>query len=661
MSFKKYLSRGAGALTFAVAVTFSAGSASAQGTAPSDATPLILEGDLEIVHIDQFDQGKSRFGYFILPEDGDSAAAIELEFARGAPKSLKPGSRINIKGKAKGRKFWVEDILEVTEEDDLSLAPATGDPSAAVEDPHSTLVMLVNIAGTSSWTTSHMTDSANVMYRDFYSVDAIYTEASHGKFGFPESHGVIAQPFSVNKIDGCPLYSYASAADTEVQKQGIDPNSFRHKIYIIPGGAVSDCNWLAVGNLGSYGSTATYRSWSTRIDASALGHELGHNAGWHHAATDGNNNGYDASESTDAEYADTSDLMGYCCTEKKFNAVHTDQIGWLQEGAALSVTGAGAYTLAPLGTDPAVDDNPQVLKIDRDGSGNVYYISYRQKTSRDGLLSSSYVGGLSIHYGRPNGNWSYLVKNLTDTDNLFEDPAIGLTVQQSWHDAAGVGLTVSFDSCVTAPPSVSIAPNSQVMGDSYLTTGANYSVTVHNNDLTGCDAASFTLSADPWTLSSTSVPLDPGQSSDSIALSVSGALPDGTTNIVATAERGSDSGSGSASLTLDTTPPSAPFAAAAQSKKVRGSYEIQVSWSAADDGQGSGVSRYRLVRDGTFDLGTTSALKFVDSAGDGSVSHSYEIYAIDEVGNVSLPAVADYTPGSGGGGKGGGKGNGKKK
>lgn len=661
MSFQKLLSRGACALTFAAGLALVAGSANAQSAAPSDATPLILEGDLEIVHIDQFDQGRSRFGYFLLPDDSDSSEAIELEFSRGAPKSLKPGSRINIKGKAKGRKFWVDDILEVTEQEDQTLAPVESDPSAAVQDPHSTLVMLVNITGTTSWTSSHMTTAANVMYRDYYSVDAIYTEASHGKFGFPESHGVIATPLSVDKIDGCPLYSYASAADAEVQTQGINPNSFRHKIYIIPGGAVSDCNWLAVGNLGSYGSTATYRSWSTRIDASAIGHELGHNAGWHHAATDGNNNGYNASESTDGEYTDTSDLMGYCCAEKKFNAVHADQIGWLPEGAALSVTGAGAYTLAPLGSDPALDDNPQVLKIDRDETGNVYYISYRQKTGRDGLLGNNYVGGLSIHYGRPNGNWSYLVKNLTDTDNLFQDDAIGLTVQQSWHDATGVGLTVSFDSCVASPPSVAITPNSQVMGGSFLTSGAHYGVTVHNNDLTGCDASTFSLESDGHTLAQDSVTLAPGQSSQAISLSVTSA-GEGTTTIVATADRGTDSGSGSATLTIDIFAPSAPLAPVAQSKKVRGSYEIQVSWSAAEDGDGSGVSHYELWRDGSDDLGTTTALKFVDSVADGSVSHNYEIIAVDAVGNKSPAAVASYTPGGGGGGKGGGgKGNGKKK
>ena len=493
------------------------------------------------------------------------------------------------------------------------------------------------------------------MYYDTYSVDALYDEGSHSNVGFPASHGFVAAPIILDKIADCPIYSYAGAADNAAVAAGIDLGQFQHKIYILPQGTVSDCTWLAIGNLGSYGSSSTYRAWSTRIDAAAIGHELGHNLGWHHAATDTNNNGYDDSEASDAEYADTSDMMGYCCTEKKFNAVHLDQIGWLQAGSVLTVTGPGDYSLAPLGSA----GSPQVLKIDRPANGEVYYLSYRQPDGLDGLLSSAYTGGVNIHYGRPAGNWSYFIQTLGD-GGLFEDAAIGLTVSQSGHDASGVQLSVSFDSCVTASPSVAVTPDPVVQGATY--SAVDFTVTVHNNDLSGCGDSAFGLSANLGLFADGSLTVAAGGSASSV-LTVDEALADGLHSVVATASRSGDSGSGSATLQLDRTPPSAPPSATAEVKKVKGRRQMQISWTAADDGpNGTGVVRYDVSRADGSAVGSTSGSKLVDSSADLSNPTTYSVRAVDAVNNVSDATIAGSGGGGGGSGGGGnGNGNGKGK
>ena len=185
----------------------------------------------------------------------------------------------------------------------------------------------------------------------------------------------------------------------------------------VPPKAISGCGWLALGQVGSYGSTSVRKSWSTRIDAIAFAHELGHNIGWHHAATDPDNDG-----TKNVEYGDTSDLMGYCCSKRKFNSVHVDQVGWFDRSDLLDkivdVTDAGQYTLSPLGTDPATSSDPQILRI-TPSTGRPYYLSYRQRTGMDAGMSSTYTTGVNIHRGEVNDNWSYFIKVLKSD---FSDP-----------------------------------------------------------------------------------------------------------------------------------------------------------------------------------------------------------------------------------------------
>ncbi len=634
-----------------------------------DAAPeRFVDGTLEIVHIDEVDQSQSRFVYYLLTAEGEgpgnSGAAFELRFQRTPPPGLKTGDRLNVRGRAVGRKLWVDDIA-TTEQQGSATAPQETVVASTVDNPRTAVVILVNITGTTTWTDSHVTTAENVMYNNTLSVDGIYAEASFDQTGFPASHGTVVAPVTIDKIVGCPVYDYANAADAAALSQrGVDVSNYQHRVYIIPSdsAADSDCGWLALGVLGSYGSTGTLRSWSTIIDASAVAHELGHNVGWHHAATDTNNNGYNASEGTDIEYGDTSDTMGYCCTEKKFNAVHMDQIGWYDSqpvGTMLTVASAGSYTLVPLGSDPVAAPGTQILKVSKPDTNEVYYLSYRQRIGRDANVPTSYTGGLNIHHASETGRWSYFIQTLAD-GQFFDDPANGLTIQQNWHDASGVNITVSYDSCLPANPTVSVAPAAQSV-DPAVTGAAVYDVTVTNNDSPGCDTDTFTLVSDLGTLAANSAQAAPGASADAVALTVITELVDGDYGINVTASRGASTGAGSATLTVDSLAPTAPGNPAAVQKKVKGRQSIEVTWTASSDA-GSGVAYYEVSRDGLV-LGTTSSLKFADSSATLDESHIYGVVAMDGVGHGSGPAATTFTPGGGSSPGGGnkGKGGGKKK
>jgi hypothetical protein len=626
-----------------------------------------VDGTLEIVHIDEADQGQSRFAYFLLTAEGDgpgnSGAAFELRFERTPPADLQTGDRLNVRGRAVGRNLWVDDIAAADQDGSTGTVQETLAESV-VDSPRSAVVILVNITGTTTWTNSNVTTVENVMYNNTLSVDGIYAEASFNQTGFPASAGTVVAPVTVDKITNCPVFDYAVAADAAATATGVDLSLYQHRIYIIPSdsAADSDCNWLAQGVLGSYGSTGTLRSWSTLIDASAIAHEVGHNAGWHHAATDTNNNGANFSESTDVEYGDTSDTMGYCCTEKKFNAVHMDQIGWYDNqpaGTMLTVGSSGTYTLAPLGSDPVTTPGTQILKVSKPDTGEVYYLSYRQRIGRDANVPTAYIGGLNIHHASETGRWSYFIQALADAQN-FDDPANGLIIAQNWHDATGVNITISYDSCLPANPTVSVAPAAQSV-DPIATPAAFYDVTVTNNDSAGCDPATFVLaSSDLGALGADSVLVSASAASDAVVLTVNTQMADGDYGVAVTASRNANTGAGSGALTIDSLAPTQPGAAAAVQKKVKGQQSIEVSWGASSDA-GTGVAHYRISRDGG-SIGTTSSLKSADTAATLDVTHDYTIVAIDGVGHASSAVTVTFTPGGGGTGPGnsGGKG-GKKK
>lgn len=82
---------------------------------------------------------------------------------------------------------------------------------------------------------------------------------------------------------------------------------------------------------------------------------------------------------------------------------------------------------------------------------------------------------------------------------------------------------------------------------------------------------------------------------------------------------------------VDVTSPSVPggLSAVAASQT-----QINVSWLASNDGAGSGVAGYKLFRDGTL-IQQANVLSFADTGLSAGVAHSYQVQAIDGVGNLS--------------------------
>ena len=750
---------------------------------PDHANAVFMRGEVTMIHIDEIVPEQSRFAYFLRSENAtDPEDVMEMIFEGEPLAHIRTGKKVSVKGKAVKGKVWVTEVVAI--DGDGSGSASGGTVEAATTGDRKTITFVINMTGVdyaaqgaSPYTQSSVDLSGEYMHDPSnYSVNSAYREASFGQVTF--SGSAVTDVFLVDipydSSESCAYRTIASQADSV---SPVNLNGYVHKLYVVPPKAISGCGWLALGEVGSYGSTSTRRSWSTRIDPLAFAHELGHNLGYHHAATDPDNDG-----TRNVEYGDTSDLMGYCCAKRKLNSVHVDQIGWFDradlQSRIVDVTSTGQFTLAPLGTDPSTSSDPQILRITT-GSGWPYYLSYRQRTGLDSALSSTYTTGVNIHRGLENGNWSHFIKVLTSDAsnpslNQFQDPVNELTITQVENNANYVRVEVNFGGeCIVGAPNVSVTPTNQVL--TAVTQLQPYTVTVTNTDTSACEvsswnvgltspldgmvpspsltvgpgssasttvhmdiagvddgqypitidvvdvaqtthnaqvAASVTLSVNTCVISAPTVTLSPrdqmiaetsqlqpytlnvtnndsescapsawsvgvtsglgssvaqspltvvpggGSGSTSIMMAVAG-VADGMYPITVTVSDGQSGHHGSAtgSLQMDLAAPTAPTNVTADLTGKGRRKAVQISWGQASDGSGgTGVASYSVYRNGVL-VGSTTSLSFKDSNFSTTVSNTYDVYAIDQVGHRSSTAgTAVYTDGGGSSGPGGGKG-----
>ncbi|HEX5647354.1 MAG TPA: hypothetical protein VFX56_10320, partial [Nitrospira sp.] len=409
-----------------------------------------IDGILSVVHVDEVDPARSRYEYFV--EDVKTKVMTQLFFKLPPKALLRTGDKVRVKGRRLHNALNVTDFA-VGDSTDTSGSTSANGTVAAAATPHHAIVMVVNMTGapydgtTPPYDATVVSQAAALMFGSSYSVNTVYNESSFSQMNFPGSVDNVVL-VSVPYDNTCAYYTISNNADTAAQLAGVNLSQYQHRVYLVPPAKISGCSWLALGQIGNYGSTAVYRSWSTRNDALAYAHELGHNLGWHHAATDPNNDG-----TFDVEYGDTSDLMGYCCSKRKINSVHSDQIGWFNSGTlasrAVIVTAPGVYVLSPLGSDPLTTVNPQILKITPPDNSRTYYLSYRRPIGLDAAIPSKYTTGVNIHRGRKTDRWSYEIAVLNSgTQSTFNDSLNGISIQQLTSDATQVTIDIGFGACV---------------------------------------------------------------------------------------------------------------------------------------------------------------------------------------------------------------------
>ena len=212
------------------------------GAAEHEGAPaMTAEGELRIVHIDHFDRGRSDTAYLL--RDLASGDIFELKFERRAPRLLRTGDRVSVRGRAVGRQLWVTEIVAGLDQEGTG-EPAETQAAAAAGQRRAVLLVLNMPTGPGYHTQTTANQAAGKMFTDAFSVDGLYDESSFGQLSFPgPGVGDVFGPLDIPYFAGCPypsaLYWIANAADDAATDAGINVSAYDNKFYLIPPESIS--------------------------------------------------------------------------------------------------------------------------------------------------------------------------------------------------------------------------------------------------------------------------------------------------------------------------------------------------------------------------------------------------------------------------------------
>jgi hypothetical protein len=482
---------------------------------PSAVQPYIeqeveLEGELEVLYEDR--EESSRLLYLL--QSGRERHS--LHFATHQPNRFQTGARVRVAG------VQVGTALAVASVDSGVTALAAALPNTTGEQR--VLVILVNFQDKPTEQPYTPEYAGNVV---FGTVSDFFRENSQQQTWLT---GDVYGWYTI-ALDStsCNTSQIASLAKQAAAAAGADLSAYNRYLYAFPANA---CGWSGYSTVGGNPSQGWIRgTFALRI----VGHELGHSLGLYHANLWECGTTTLGSSCSAVEYGDTIDIMGGG-TEGHCNTFQKERLGWLPDEIA-TVQSSGTYVLAPYEAPGSA--NPKALKILKEtnpstGKQTWYYVEYRQPIGFDSFLSTNnnVRNGVLIHSGSESSGNSSNLLDMTPTDSdwynpalvvgqNFSDPDVGVTITPLWANSTGVAVDVSFiaQACRHAAPTVVVAPAQSQWAEAGA--AVTYTVSVTNNDGTGCTASDFTLQpAAPsgWTatFSSSTLTINPGSSASTM-------------------------------------------------------------------------------------------------------------------------------------------------
>lgn len=507
------------------------------------------EGVLQVLIEDLSDGSRALYGLETATEH------LSLHFATDPP-GLQSGSRVRVRG--------------VRLDNTLALQSGGGSVqtlSATATNTFGeqrTLVILVNFQdkATQPYSLAYaqsetFTNTSNFMLENSYRQTWL-TGAVYGWFTIPVSSTV---------CDTAAIESYAQAAASAA---GANLSAYSRYIYAFPQNA---CTFWGRGTVGGVPSHAWING-SYRV--LVVAHEFGHNLGLYHSHSLDCGSTSIGSNCVVSEYGDVMDMMGNPPNNAHYNTFQKEQIGWLNYGTSppiATVSVNGVYAVDPAETGGPTATALKIVKsTDSNGFKTWYYIEVRRPVGFDSFLSSNanVMGGVLMHTGTQSSpNSSYLLDMTPATSSWsdpalvvgqsFYDPAAGVTIAPLSVGSSGATVQVTFDPvpCVQANPTVAVSPGKSawVMPG----TAVPYTVSVTNNDSSGCTASTFNLqSAVPsgWTgvYAAPNLSVAPGANgSTTLQVASPTSASDGAYTFTAAAKKSANTAySGSSSAIYDT-------------------------------------------------------------------------------------------------------------
>ncbi|KAH3765787.1 carbonate dehydratase [Pelomyxa schiedti] len=229
-------------------------------------------------------------------------------------------------------------------------------------------------------------------YFDGWSISEQFAKFTYGQVVFSphvynftdfDIFGPYVIPLGVSST--CNYDQWATSLKDAATLSGVDFRYYQHYIYVLPDTEV--CDWLGLGSVGcSYFCSV----WSLRCsDMQVISHELGHNMGLRHSASNFDEKGDiitygDPTSVMGNKWLDTNTIMGFVSCD-------LDRQGWAP-GRFLLVSSSGEYKISSLNEEFANKSYPLAIKIQ--GSGYTYYFSY---SSSKGVGVAEFADQLLVH------------------------------------------------------------------------------------------------------------------------------------------------------------------------------------------------------------------------------------------------------------------------
>jgi M6 family metalloprotease-like protein len=501
------------------------------------------------------------------------------------------------------------------------------------------------------------------------SVDGFLRAASYGQ---TSAAGGVFGPYtltgtytSCGDVGGAVLTDAIAAATAS----GVNLNNYSRVFLVFPD--IFGCGWAGYANVGACSISSSSGNLSASeafLVASYMGnssqgmdtaaHEMGHNLGLLHSGTLNAGStplGPLSSPGTFNDMGDYWSVMGETVAGLYPAPQKAEVLGWMSPTSNYEVVqSSGTFVLQPLENAPP---GLQALKIQRGTGNNSWlWVEYRQPMGNyDSTLFTQPFSGALIHYEDSTTalGHTYLA-DFTPSDTTGFSPA--LAAGQTWTDpysnlsisvlsATSTGLTVSVNygttPCAHANPTVSLSPTNPSVAAG---ASVNYTVSVTNNDSSGCTADSFSLSSTQpagWSgaFSAPSLLVNPGQTAAAtLAETASPAALPGTYGVTGTATNQSYTASAAANCTVVTA------ATLTDSTSVSGSafsaHQTVTATATAMNGtspaQGAAVTFTMTKANGS----TVTAKATADASG--RASWSYKVGQKDPSGTYSVSTKATY-------------------
>merc|ERR1712232_648262 len=226
-------------------------------------------------------------------------------------------------------------------------------------------------------------------------MDELYRESSYGIVSFPESAGrVVTVTADKGLLSKCDAGQFIKDAEQGAAAVGIDASAFRN-VAIYPPGGIKGC-WIGgvawVGGRHSINWVPHYYAFSITA------HEVGHNFGALHDATDG-----DDDNKIEDEYGDASGMMGGMggCG---MTAPHRLRLGWIPKSAERNYACSSQRTnIVLMSLDQRPGSKASAVSFSR-AKGGKYIISYRTDAGYDSNMNDQFKRRVSVHYDLGHGH-----------------------------------------------------------------------------------------------------------------------------------------------------------------------------------------------------------------------------------------------------------------